>query len=287
MLLLLVLLPLCLWGREGMWLPCCLSGHTQQVMRELGLQLSPEQLYNADGTALANAIVSFGGFCTGVVVSADGLVFTNHHCGFDAVQQHSSVEHDYLRDGFVAASLEEELPNPDLFVSFLVRTEDVTARVLGAIPQGADERDRCLILDSISSLIAQEAMGQDTLLMAEVTPFYAGNEYYLSVYKNYYDVRLVFAPPSSVGKFGGDTDNWVWPRHTGDFSVFRIYADKDNDPAAYSPDNVPYHPTAFAPVSLSGYTEGSFCMTLVFPVPPTAISPRMEWTSACTRIMRR
>lgn len=265
LLLLLIFLPLYVWGSEGMWLPCCLSKQTQQVMKEMGLELSPDQLYNPVGGALTNAVVSFGGFCSGVVVSPDGLVFTNHHCGFDAIQQHSSVEHDYLRDGFVADSLNKELPNPDLFVSFLVRTEDVTERVLKALPAGIEEGERELIVDSISTLITQEAIANDTLLRAEITPFYAGNEYYLSVYKDYYDVRLVFAPPSSVGKFGGDTDNWVWPRHTGDFSVFRIYADKDNRPAAYSPENVPYHPDYFAPVSLGGYEQGSFCMTMGYP----------------------
>lgn len=264
-LLLLAFLPLCLWGNEGMWLPCCLSKQTQQIMKEMGLELSPSRLYNPGGAALANAVVSFGGFCSGVVVSADGLVFTNHHCGFDAIQQHSSVEHDYLRDGFVADSLSRELPNPDLFVSFLVRTENVTDRIVKAIPLSADETGRELIVDSISTLITQEAVQGDSLLHAEVSAFYAGNEYYLSVYKDYYDVRLVFAPPSSVGKFGGDTDNWVWPRHTGDFSVFRIYADKENEPAAYSPDNVPYHPDYFVPVSLGGYEQGSFCMTMGYP----------------------
>jgi len=265
LLLLLSFLPLCIWGNEGMWLPCCLSKQTQQVMKEMGLELSSEQLYNPGGKALANAVVSFGGFCSGVVVSPDGLVFTNHHCGYDAIQQHSSVEYDYLRDGFVADSLSKELPNPDLFVSFLIRTEDVTERVLQAIPVGTKENDRALIVDSISTLLAQEAVANDTLLRAEITPFYGGNEFYLSVYKDYYDVRLVFAPPSSVGKFGGDTDNWVWPRHTGDFSVFRIYADQNNQPAAYSPENVPYHPDYFAPVSLGGYEQGSFCMTMGYP----------------------
>lgn len=203
LLLLLSFLPLCIWGNEGMWLPCCLSKQTQQVMKEMGLELSSEQLYNPGGKALANAVVSFGGFCSGVVVSPDGLVFTNHHCGYDAIQQHSSVEHDYLRDGFVADSLSKELPNPDLFVSFLIRTEDVTERVLQAIPVGTKENDRALIVDSISTLLAQEAVANDTLLRAEITPFYGGNEFYLSVYKDYYDIRLVFAPPSSVASLAG------------------------------------------------------------------------------------
>lgn len=263
--LLLAFLPLYLWGSEGMWLPCCLSKQTRQIMKDMGLELTPSQLYNPGGGALANAVVSFGGFCSGVVVSADGLVFTNHHCGYDAIQQHSSVEHDYLRNGFVADSLSDELPNPDLFVSFLIRTENVTDRIRKAIPADADEADRSMIVDSLSTLISQEAVQNDSLLRAEVAAYYAGNEYYLSVYKDYYDVRLVFAPPSSVGKFGGDTDNWVWPRHTGDFSVFRIYADKDNQPAAYSSGNVPYHPDYFAPVSLAGYEEGTFCMTMGYP----------------------
>ena len=178
LLLLLSFLPLCIWGNEGMWLPCCLSKQTQQVMKEMGLELSSEQLYNPGGKALANAVVSFGGFCSGVVVSPDGLVFTNHHCGYDAIQQHSSVEHDYLRDGFVADSLSKELPNPDLFVSFLIRTEDVTERVLQAIPVGTKENDRALIVDSISTLLAQEAVANDTLLRAEITPFYGGNVFH-------------------------------------------------------------------------------------------------------------
>lgn len=263
--LLLALLPLYVFGHEGMWLPCCMSKQTQQMMKDMGLELSPSQLYNPGGAALANAVVSFGGFCSGVVVSPDGLVFTNHHCGFDAIQQHSSLEHDYLRDGFTADSLTNELPNPDLFVSFLIRTENVTDRILKALPAHVEESQRALLIDSIGSLLSQEAIAGDTLLRAEVSPFYAGNEFYLSVYKDYYDVRLVFAPPSSVGKFGGDTDNWVWPRHTGDFSVFRIYADKHNQPAAYSKDNVPYRPDYFAPVSLEGYQQGSFCMTMGYP----------------------
>lgn len=263
--LLFVFLPLYVFASEGMWLPCCLSKKTQQIMKEMGLELSPLQLYNPNGTALANAVVSFGGFCSGVVVSPDGLVFTNHHCGFDAIQQHSSLEHDYLRDGFAADSLSKELPNPDLFVSFLVRVENVTDRIKKALPPDVKEEQRNLIVDSLSTLLTQEAMAKDTLLRAEVSSYYAGNEYYLSVYKDFYDVRLVYAPPSSVGKFGGDTDNWVWPRHTGDFSVFRIYADKNNQPASYSAENVPYHPDYYAPVSLGGYKEGSFCMTMGYP----------------------
>lgn len=263
---LLMFLPLFTFADEGMWLPSMMTDQTRKLMKELGLELTPEQLYNPNGNSLTNAIVSLGGgFCSGVVVSPDGLVFTNHHCGYDIIQQHSTVDHDYLRYGFAAQSFKEELPNPDLFISFLVKTEDVTKRVLNAIPQGADESRRAMVIDSISRQIADEAIQGDSLLRARVSPFYGGSEFYLAVYKDYNDVRLVFAPPSSAGKFGGDTDNWMWPRHTCDFSVFRIYANKDNEPAEYSPENVPYHPTYYAPVSLKGYQEGSFCMTMGYP----------------------
>ena len=254
-----------LYAGEGMWMLNNLNQRTVQVMNDLGLKMSPEELYSAKQPSLKDAIVSFGGFCSGVVVSEDGLVFTNHHCGFDAIQQHSSVEHDYLKNGFVASSVAEELPNPDLYVSFLIRTEDVTKRVLSAVSPEMQETDRSIAVDSMMVLIQDEGYAEDSLLRYIVTPYYGGNEYYLSVYKDYNDVRLVFAPPSSVGKFGGDTDNWVWPRQTGDFSVFRIYAGKNNEPADYSPDNVPYQPDYVAPVSLQGYKEGSFCMTIGYP----------------------
>lgn len=250
---------------EGMWVLSNLNKRTQKQMKALGLQLSPTELYHPEKPSLKDAIVSFGGFCSGVVVSPDGLVFTNHHCGYDAIQQHSSTEHNYLRDGFVAQRPEEELSNPDLFVSFLIRTEDVTQQIQSALTPAMDETTRQSAIDSIAYILTEKAVAGDTLLRAQVSPYYNGNEFYLSVYKDYYDVRLVYAPPSSVGKFGGDTDNWVWPRHTGDFSVFRIYADKNNQPASFSPDNVPYHPVCYAPVSLDGYNEGDFCMTFGYP----------------------
>jgi hypothetical protein len=265
-LLLLYLLPLLhVYGGEGMWLLNNLSEQTKQLMKELGLEIPVSQIYSADQPCLENAIVSFGGFCSGVVVSEDGLIFTNHHCGFDAIQQHSTVEHDYLKDGFVAHNHKEELPNPDLYVSFLVHTEDVTQRILSAVTDGMKEQERRVAVDSMMMLIQDEYYQKDSLLRYVITPFYSGNEFYLSVYKDYNDVRLVFAPPSSVGKFGWDTDNWVWPRHTGDFSVFRIYADKNNEPAEFSPENVPYHPDYVAPISLQGYEEGSYCMTIGYP----------------------
>lgn len=265
-----ITLFLCLssvWADEGMWLLGNLrkDKQTDRVMRELGLQMPVNKIYNPRKPSLADAVVSFGGFCSGVVVSEDGLVFTNHHCGFSSIQQHSSVEHDYLKDGFVARSLEEELPNPELYVRFLLRTENVTKRVLSVARHAKTESERQAAVDSVMNAIGMEVSEKDSTLTGIVDAYYAGNEFWLSVYRDYNDVRLVFAPPSSVGKFGWDTDNWMWPRHTGDFSVFRIYADTRNNPADYSPENVPYRPEYVAPISLSGYEEGSFCMTLGYP----------------------
>ena len=266
----LIVFSLCLsnvFADEGMWLLGNLrkNKQTDRVMKELGLQMPVNKIYNPKKSSLSDAVVSFGGFCSGVVVSEDGLVFTNHHCGFSSIQQHSSVEHDYLKDGFFARSLDEELPNPELYVRFLLRTEDVTKRVLSVARHAKTETERRVAVDSIMNVIGLEVSEKDSTLTGIVDAYYAGNEFWLSVYRDYNDVRLVFAPPSSVGKFGWDTDNWMWPRHTGDFSVFRIYANTKNGPADYSPDNVPYHPEYVAPISLDGYKEGSFCMTLGYP----------------------
>ena len=250
---------------EGMWMLGNLNKQTRETMKEMGLQMPASKLYSSKRPSLKDAVVSFGGFCSGVVVSEDGLVFTNHHCGFSSIQQHSTVEHDYLKDGFVAHSRSEELPNPELYVRFLLRQEDVTKRVLDIVKPGMDETERSNAIDSVMLVIGEEVSHKDSTLTGIVDAYYGGNEFWLSVYRDYIDVRLVFAPPSSVGKFGWDTDNWEWPRHTGDFSVFRIYADRHNRPADYSPDNVPYHPEYVAPVSLDGYHEGSFCMTLGYP----------------------
>ncbi|WP_394700427.1 S46 family peptidase [uncultured Bacteroides sp.] len=252
-------------AHEGMWMLGNLNKETRKAMKELGLKVPADKLYNPKKPSLKDAIVSFGGFCSGVVVSEDGLVFTNHHCGFGAIQQHSSVKHDYLKDGFVARNREEELPNPELYVRFLLSTKDVSKRVLKAVTSTMTEAQRRIATDSVMLSIQEEVHAKDSSLVGVVDPYYGGNEFWLSVYRDFNDVRLVFAPPSSVGKFGWDTDNWVWPRHTGDFSVFRIYADKNNKPADYSPDNVPYHPDYVAPISLDGYKEGSFCMTLGYP----------------------
>lgn len=266
----LIVFSLCLsnvFADEGMWLLGNLrkNKQTDRVMKELGLQMPVNKIYDPKKPCLADAVVSFGGFCSGVVVSEDGLVFTNHHCGFSSIQQHSSVEHDYLKDGFFARSLEEELPNPELYVRFLLRTEDVTKRVLSAARHAKTETERRVAVDSIMNVISMEVSEKDSTLTGIVDAYYAGNEFWLSVYRDYNDVRLVFAPPSSVGKFGWDTDNWMWPRHTGDFSVFRVYAGPDNRPADYSPENCPYKAEKFLKISLGGYDEGDFAMIMGFP----------------------
>ena len=260
-----LLLALTSHADEGMWMLGNLNWQTRKAMKELGLEMPASRLYNPRKPSLKDAVVSFGGFCSGVVVSEDGLVLTNHHCGFSSVQQHSSVEHDYLKDGFVARNRSEELPNPELYVRFLLRTEDVTKRVLKHVTPRMTEAERSSVVDSMMLAIGAEVSAADSTLVGVVDAYYGGNEFWLSVYRDFNDVRLVFAPPSSIGKFGWDNDTWMWPRHTGDFCVFRIYAEKNNRPADYSPDNVPYHPSYVAPISLDGYREGSFCMTLGYP----------------------
>ena len=249
---------------EGMWTLYNLPSAVFQQMQQYGFQLSPEQLYKSDD-AVKNAVVNFGGYCSGVVVSPDGLVFTNHHCGFDAIRRHSTVEHDYLLNGFYAKSFEEELPNEDLFVSFMVEQKDVTDQVMENL-KGISFNKRGKIVDSLENAWQKEIKKQDSTLRVEVKPFYEGNKYYQTTYRDFNDVRLVFTVPKSMGKFGGETDNWMWPRQTCDFSVFRIYADpKTGGPAEYSKDNVPYHPKSWAPVSMQGYKPGDFCMIMGYP----------------------
>ena len=249
---------------EGMWLPGSLDKPTLRTMQELGFRMPYKQLYSPRHPSLKDAVVSFGGFCSGVVVSQQGLVFTNHHCGFSAVQQHSTPEHDYVTDGFYAEHLTDELPCPDLYVRFLIRTEDVTRRIRRALRNQSEDR-RTAVIDSVSSLLIRQATRSDSTLTAMVDAYYGGNEYRLSVYRDYTDIRLVYAPPSSIGKFGRDKDNWMWPRHTGDFCIFRIYADSLNRPADYATENRPYLPAYVAPISTEGYQEGDFCMTLGYP----------------------
>ena len=250
---------------EGMWTLYNLPTAVYSQMQQYGFQLPMEQLYQSDH-AVKNAVVNFGGFCSGVVVSPDGLVFTNHHCGFDAIRQHSTVEHDYMLNGFVSKSYEEELPNEDLFVSFMVEQKDVTDQLnqLGMSKLKTYEVED--FVDSIENAWQKEIRQKDSTLRVEVKPFYEGNKYYMTTYRDFEDVRLVFAIPKSMGKYGGETDNWMWPRQTCDFSVFRIYADpKTNGPAKYSKDNVPYHPASWAPVSMQGYKPGDFAMIMGYP----------------------
>ncbi|MCA1750306.1 MAG: S46 family peptidase [Cryomorphaceae bacterium] len=249
---------------EGMWLPMLIKRLNQRNLKEMGLQLTPEEIYSVNNSSLKDAIVSMGGFCTGEMISGQGLMLTNHHCGFDAIRENSTVEDDYLTNGFWAMNMKEELPNEGLFVSFLVRMEDVTAQMNEALEGLETEVDRNAKIAEMSRAIAdqaEEGNGYD----AEVKSFYAGNEFYLFVYERFTDVRLVGAPPQSVGKFGGDTDNWMWPRHTGDFSLFRVYAGPDGKPAEYSPDNVPLVPKHHLPVSIRGIEEGDFTLTFGFP----------------------
>ena len=249
---------------EGMWLPSLISQRIAD-MQAKGLKLSAEDIYSVNHSSLKDAVVLFGGGCTGELVSDEGLLFTNHHCGYSYIQRHSSVEHDYLKDGFWARNRNEELANPGLTVRFLVKMEDVTAAVLkGDKPKLTEEQRNALIKKNIEALRKLEtdpAKG----LVAQVNSLYYGNQYFLYVFQEFRDVRLVGAPPSSIGKFGGETDNWMWPRHTGDFSIFRIYAGKDNMPADYSPDNVPYTPKKSLKISRAGVQEGDF--TFVYGCP--------------------
>ena len=249
---------------EGMWLPSLISQRIAD-MQEKGFRLDAEDIYSINQASLKDAVVLFGRGCTGELISAEGLLLTNHHCGYSQIQYHSSVEHDYLKDGFWAMSRAEELPNPGLSVSFLERMDDVTERVLEGYTPDMTEDQRVAIVKKNSEAIISEAVAAGNGLRATVEALYYGNQYFLFLYRQYDDVRLVGAPPSSIGKFGGDTDNWVWPRHTGDFSMFRIYADKDNNPAPYSKDNVPYKPKKFFRISTKGVQEGDFTFIYGFP----------------------
>lgn len=240
------------FSNEGMWLPMDVKRYIQN-MEKLGCTLSADDIYNLNRASLKDAIVHFGGFCTGEVVSSQGLVFTNHHCGYDAIAGLSTPEHNYLDSGYWATSFKEELPVKGLFVTFLVRVEDVTTRITySPNPEEAQKR----LIEEV------EASGKFT---AKITPIYYGNQYLLWVYQTFNDVRFVGTPPASIGKFGGDTDNWMWPRQTGDFSVFRIYANSNNEPAPYSADNVPYSPKNYLPISLDGIKAGDFSMVMGFP----------------------
>ncbi|MEI6575432.1 MAG: S46 family peptidase [Bacteroidota bacterium] len=249
---------------EGMWLPLFIDRLNYVDMQKMGLRLTAEEIYSVNHSSVKDAIIIFGRGCTGEIVSGQGLVFTNHHCGYGSIQSHSSVEHDYLTNGFWATRKEEELPNEGLTASFLVRIEDVGAKVLGSLDKGLSEEDRMKKVQEISKKIEDEATN-GTQYTASVKSFYNGNEYYLFVYQVFKDVRLVGTPPNSIGKFGGDTDNWMWPRHTCDFSVFRVYTAPDGKPATYSKDNVPLKPKHFLPVSIKGVQKGDYTMIMGYP----------------------
>ena len=275
---------------EGMWLLQLMQQqHSIDLMKKQGLKLEAEDIYNPNGVSLKDAVGIFGGGCTGEIISPDGLVLTNHHCGYSAIQRHSSVEHDYLTDGFWAMRLEDELPNERLSFSFVHSIIDVTDVVNEDIKSGktteVNAMTRTYLNELAQRLMAQSELNGKSGIRAQVYPFYAGNSFYLIYYKVYPDVRMVAAPPSSIGKFGGETDNWMWPRHTCDFSVFRIYADKNGEPAPYSADNVPLKTPKYLNISLKGLNENDYAMILGFPgstsryLTASEVRERMETTN--------
>jgi len=258
---------------EGMWLPMFIKRLNEVDMQAAGLQLTAEELYSINQSSLKDAIVVFGGYCTGEVISSEGLLLTNHHCAYTSIQSHSSVENDYLTDGFWAMNRSDELPNPELYVDFLIRMEDVTDRVLKEVSEDLSEADRNKAIQEAIKTIKEEA-GEENDYIVQVKSFYEGNEFYLFLYERFNDIRLVGAPPKSLGKYGGDTDNWMWPRHTGDFTMLRIYSAPDGTPAAYAEENVPltkelreknnafYH---HLPISLEGVSNNDFTMVWGYP----------------------
>ena len=248
----------------GMWIPSLLEGMNAKEMKSLGMKMSVADIYSVNNSSLKDAVPHFDGGCTSEVISPKGLLLTNHHCGYGQIQAHSSVANDYLENGFWAKSFAEELPNPGMDVTFIVRIDDVTAAVLKGTQNITDESEKAKIIEKNISEVVRTAP-KETWQENRVRAFYNGNQYILFVVEVFKDVRLVGAPPSSIGKFGSDTDNWVWPRHTGDFALFRIYADKNNRPAEYSKDNVPYTPKHYFPISLSGIDEGDFTMVFGYP----------------------
>lgn len=255
---------------EGMWVLPLLQQQNLPEMRALGLKLQDYEIYSPENASLKDAVVIFGGGCTGEVVSPDGLVLTNHHCGYGAIQSHSTLEHDYLTEGFWATSRSEELPNPGLSVTFIDRIEDVTDYVKEALKKDNDPEGMNYLSPKYLNGLAKARVGEKFLAdnpgtEIEIKPFYGGNQYYMFTKKIYRDVRLVGAPPSSIGKFGSDTDNWMWPRHTGDFSVFRVYADANGNPAEYSERNVPLRPKRWFKISVRGVNEGDYAMMMGFP----------------------
>ncbi|CAM3515173.1 S46 family peptidase [Aequorivita lipolytica] len=263
--LLFIFLSVPLFAQQGgMWIPSLLEGMNESEMTNLGMKMTAKDIYDVNNASLKDAVPHFNGGCTSEVISNQGLLLTNHHCGYSQIQSHSSLENDYLQDGFWAMSLKEELPNPGVTASFMVRIEDVTTQVMNGLTAAMSETEKQKKIEENIAKVVQTSP-KEAWQENRVRTFYEGNQYMLFVVETYKDVRLVGAPPSSIGKFGSDTDNWIWPRHTGDFSLFRIYADKNNRPAEYSEDNVPYTPKHFLPISLDGVAENDF--TLVFGYP--------------------
>ena len=262
--LFIILLSSIIRADEGMWIPILIEKFNIEIMQEKGFKLSAEDIYSVNQASMKDAVMIFGGGCTAELISDQGLIITNHHCGYSRIQYHSTVDNDYLTNGFWAMSQEEELANSGLTVTFLKWMKDVTEEVLEGIEDGMSDEEISDIKQGNIIKIKEEAI-EGTHFTAQVKPFYYGNQYFLFVNEAYKDVRLVGAPPSAIGKFGGDTDNWMWPRHTGDFSLFRIYAGEDNEPAEYSPDNVPFKPKKFFPISLKGTKPGDFTMVFGYP----------------------
>ncbi|HEX9980027.1 MAG TPA: S46 family peptidase [Flavobacterium sp.] len=271
--ILLLLLVVQLHAQQGgMWVPSLLKGMNETEMKKLGMKISAADIYDANKPGIKDAVPQFNGGCTAEVISPKGLLLTNHHCGFEQIQSHSSVQHDYLTDGFWAMSMDKELPNPGVVVTFIVKIEDVTTQVLNGVAALSTEAEKQKKIQenitSVSNSFPKEAWQQNS-----IRNFFDGNQYLLFVTETFKDIRLVGAPPSSIGKFGSDTDNWVWPRHTGDFSLFRIYADKNNRPAEYAAENVPYIPKHYLPISIAGVKENDFTMVMGYPGRTTEYLP--------------
>lgn len=255
---------------EGMWLLPLLKGQRFPEMQALGLKLQDYDIYSPDSASLKDAVVIFGGGCTGEIVSPEGLLLTNHHCGYGCIQRHSTLEHDYLTDGFWAMSRDQELPNPGMTVTFIDKIEDVTDYVKKELKKDTDPNSMNFLSPKFLNGLAKAKVGEKFLqdnpgTEVEIKAFYGGNQYFMFTKKIYSDIRLVGAPPSSIGKFGADTDNWMWPRHTGDFSVFRVYADANGNPAPYSDKNVPLRPKRWFKISLKGVQENDYAMMMGFP----------------------
>lgn len=248
----------------GMWIPSLLEGLNEKEMTQLGSRLTAKDIYAINNSSLKDAVIHFNGGCTGEIISDQGLILTNHHCGYDAIQSHSSLENDYLQDGFWAKDLAGELPNPGMYVTFIKRIDDVTSAILSGIENNMTTPQKQSLIDKNIAAVTKTAVKEEWQDI-RIRPMYDGNKYFLFVTENFNDIRMVGAPPSAIGKFGSDTDNWMWPRHSGDFSLFRIYADKNNRPAAYSKDNIPFKPLHFLPVSLDGVQEDDFTMVFGFP----------------------